>query len=72
MKITKIYCDLCKTEIDGSTPQSSYEYWLPTLNSKDDGKTKNWPTRYSLCPECTELIKETMVTIKAEADLKEE
>lgn len=65
MKITKIYCDLCGKEITGD--QGNKDYFLP-LSKKEDSKS-TWPTKYNLCIDCAEMIKETCITIKAEADL---
>lgn len=68
MKITKTYCDLCGVEIASNSEQSSYEYWLPSLNEKDNGKTKNWPARKTLCANCAEMIKETCISLKADSE----
>ena len=66
MKITKIYCDLCGSEI--TDDQGNKDYFLP-FSKKAESKSI-WPTKYNLCTNCANLIKETCECIKAEADLR--
>ena len=70
MTVTKIFCDLCFKEIDKKKEQSSFDYYLPFTEEKDSPAVTIKPKRHNLCEKCAELIKETCISIKAEAMFK--